>query len=100
MPPIKSGTRLVDDLSAFAGRRLNKKEIDAATALRRSSLGRLLTVREAAVELELREQTLRKWVLLRKVGVVRLSARCVRIPQSEIDRHIEAAYVPPREVAV
>jgi excisionase family DNA binding protein len=56
----------------------------------------MLTVHEAAQELGLRPSTVRAWLLRRKLGFIRLSARCVRIPRSEIERIINDGSVPAR----
>ena len=60
--------------------------------------GKLFRVPEVAEILNIKEATVRKKVLLRQIGVVHLSARAVRIPQSEIDRIIGEGFVPAREV--
>jgi excisionase family DNA binding protein len=54
----------------------------------------LLTIREAAQRLGLREKTLRRWVALRKIEYIKAGARAVRISSSEIDRIIEVGRVP------
>ena len=54
----------------------------------------LLTIREAAQRLGLREKTLRRWVALRKIEYIKAGERAVRIPSSEIDRIIEVGRVP------
>ena len=53
---------------------------------------KLLTVSETAITLGVKEKTIRRWILLRKVTYVKLGA-AVRIPQSEISRLIEAGTV-------
>jgi excisionase family DNA binding protein len=53
-----------------------------------------LTVREAAKRLGLQESTIRKWILQRKVGVVRLG-RAVRLRAADLDRMLSEAYRPP-----
>jgi excisionase family DNA binding protein len=58
----------------------------------------MLRVDEAARELGIKESTVRAWILRRKVSCVRLSARCVRIPRSEVRRLIEQNTIPAREV--
>jgi excisionase family DNA binding protein len=58
----------------------------------------LHTVNEAAQQLAVKPSTIRKWILLERIGVVRLSARCIRIPQTEIDRIIAQGFTPAREV--
>ena len=67
------------------------------STLRKVELG-LLTVAEAAQEWKVKPCTVRAWLLRRKIGCVRLSARCVRIPRSEIERLIIEGTVPAREV--
>jgi excisionase family DNA binding protein len=56
----------------------------------------MLRVAEAAQVLGLRPSTIRAWLLRRQIGCVRLSARCVRIPRSEVDRIISDGTVPAR----
>lgn len=53
-----------------------------------------VTVREAAERLGLRESTIRKWILQRKLGVVRLG-RAVRLRTSDLDRMLKESYRPP-----
>jgi len=54
----------------------------------------LLTIREAARRLGLREKTLRRWVSIRAIEYIRAGARAVRISSVEIDRLIESGRVP------
>ena len=56
--------------------------------------GELLTLREAARRLGLREKTLRRWVSLRKIEYIKAGERAVRISSAEIDRLIESGRVP------
>jgi len=56
----------------------------------------MLTVRETAERLGLRECTIRAWLAARKLSFVRLG-RAVRIPESEVSRLIETNTVPRRE---
>jgi excisionase family DNA binding protein len=58
--------------------------------------GRLLTVRRTAELLALKESTVRRWILFRRIAVVRVGTRAIRIPASEIERLIEAGFVPAR----
>lgn len=57
----------------------------------------LLTVPEAAQRLRLRESTIRAWILRRRLSRIRVGARAVRIPASEIDRIIAEGFIPARE---
>lgn len=54
----------------------------------------LLTVKQAASILGLQESTVRKWVLSRRVGVVRLG-RSVRLRRAEVETMIERNYISP-----
>jgi len=54
----------------------------------------LLTIREAARRLGLREKSLRRWVCLRKIEYIKAGERAVRISSAEIDRLIESGRVP------
>jgi excisionase family DNA binding protein len=56
----------------------------------------MLTVRETAARLGLRECTVRAWLSARRMTFVRLG-RAVRIPESEVSRLIETNTVPRRE---
>ena len=56
----------------------------------------LLTVREVAQYLNLRESTIRAWLLRRRVAYVRVGKRAVRIFASEVDRVIAEGIVPAR----
>lgn len=53
---------------------------------------KLLTVPEAATKLGVKERTVRRWVLLRRVTYVKLGS-CVRIPESELARLIDEGTV-------
>lgn len=54
----------------------------------------LLTVKQAASILGLQESTIRKWVLSRRMGVVRLG-RSVRLRRDEVEALIKKNYVSP-----
>jgi excisionase family DNA binding protein len=56
----------------------------------------LLRVSEAARLLGVQEGTLRAWLLARRLSRVRLGARCIRIPASEIQRVISEGTIPAR----
>lgn len=56
----------------------------------------MLKVAQAAQELNLKEPTIRRWVLCRKIRYVKLG-RCVRIPREEVARLIRENTVPARE---
>lgn len=55
-------------------------------------------VSEVASLLSVKEPTLRKWLLLRKIAYCKLSGGAVRIAESEIARLLAAGHVPAREV--
>ena len=57
-------------------------------------MGDLLTVKQAASILGLQESTIRKWVLSRRMGVVRLG-RSVRLRRDEVESLIKKNYVSP-----
>lgn len=59
---------------------------------------KLLRCNEAADALALKPATIRRWILSRKIAVVRISPRAVRIPASEVERIIKAGTLPAREV--
>jgi excisionase family DNA binding protein len=55
---------------------------------------RLLTVPMVAERLCLRESTVRKMILQRRIDVVRPSVRAVRVPESAIERILKEGYRP------
>jgi excisionase family DNA binding protein len=55
----------------------------------------MLTVREAAARLGLRDSTLRAWIMQRRIGIVRLG-RAIRIPLEEVERLIAEGTIPAR----
>ena len=57
----------------------------------------LLTVREVAQLLNLRESTVRAWLLRRRLAYTRVGKRAVRIFASEVDRVIDEGAVPARD---
>ena len=54
----------------------------------------LLTVRQAAERLGLKEATIRRMILERRIDTVRPSVRAVRVPESAIRRILERGYRP------
>lgn len=60
-----------------------------------TAMGRLLTIRESAERLGLREGTVRFWVSRRRLPKVKLG-RAVRIPEEALDALIRSGYVPAR----
>jgi len=59
---------------------------------------RQFRIAEAGEKLGLRESTLRRWILLRKIAFTKLGG-AVRIPESEIRRLLDSGYVPARPEA-
>jgi len=55
---------------------------------------RLLTIREASEQLGLRESTLRKWVLQRRITYCKLG-RSVRFPVGVVEKLIRESYRQP-----
>ena len=55
----------------------------------------MLTVAQVAQHLGLKESTIRKWVMCRRIRYVKLG-RCVRIPHAEVDRLIRENTIPAR----
>ncbi|MBA2485568.1 MAG: helix-turn-helix domain-containing protein [Nitrospira sp.] len=47
---------------------------------------KLITIREAATRLGLKESTIRKYILKRQIAYVKPSIRAVRIPIEELER--------------
>jgi excisionase family DNA binding protein len=60
------------------------------------AVGKLLTLRECAERTGNKISTWRAWVLHRRVPYYKLS-RSIRIAESDLERMIEEARVPPRE---
>ena len=55
---------------------------------------KLITIREAAERLGLKESTIRKYILKRQIAYVKPSVRAVRIPIEELDRILAAGLRP------
>ena len=55
---------------------------------------KLLTVAEVAARLGLKEATVRRMILQRRIDTVRPSIRAVRVPESAIKRILERGYRP------
>jgi excisionase family DNA binding protein len=54
----------------------------------------LLTIRETAQRLGLKESTIRKYILKRQIAYVKPSVRAVRIPIEELERILAAGIWP------
>jgi excisionase family DNA binding protein len=57
----------------------------------------LLSVPQFADELKLKPSCIRRWILLRKITVVKIG-RLVRIPASEVQRLVDSGIRPARPV--
>ena len=57
---------------------------------------KLITIREAANRLGLKESTIRKYILKRQIAYVKPSVRAVRIPIEELERILAAGLRPAR----
>ncbi len=55
---------------------------------------KLITIREAAERLGLKESTIRKYILKRQIAYVKPSIRAVRIPIEELERILSAGLRP------
>ena len=55
---------------------------------------KLITIREAAERLGLKESTIRKYILKRQITYVKPSVRAVRIPIEELERILAAGLRP------
>ena len=55
---------------------------------------KLITIREAADRLGLKESTIRKYILKRQIAYVKPSIRAVRIPIEELERILSAGLRP------
>ena len=63
---------------------------------------KLITIREAANRLGLKESTIRKYILKRQIAYVKPSVRAVRIPIEELERILAAGprpVIPQAEAA-
>lgn len=58
---------------------------------------KLLRVSQVAEWLELRESTIRSWLLHRRINATRVGRRAIRIPVEEVRRLIEAGTVPAKD---
>jgi excisionase family DNA binding protein len=56
--------------------------------------GKLLTVAEAANQMGLKESTVRRMILERRIDTVRPSVRAVRIPESAVLSIVKRGYSP------
>lgn len=54
----------------------------------------MLSVSEAARRLGLQPCTLRRWIVNRRISVIRLSSRATRVPASEVERILRLSTVP------
>lgn len=57
----------------------------------------LMRVPEAAAFLNVKESTIRAWLLKRKLPKVHVGERCVRIPREALEKLIAENTVPMRE---
>lgn len=57
----------------------------------------LLTASEFAKRMNIRESTVRAWLLSRKICKIKVGRRLVRIPAREVDRLIREGMIPARE---
>ena len=55
---------------------------------------KLITIREAANRLGLKESTIRKYILKRQIAYVKPSIRAVRIPIEELERILSTGLRP------
>jgi excisionase family DNA binding protein len=74
----------------------DKQFVSAAKRLLRAPEARLLRVPEASVRLSLRESTVRRMILERRIDVVRIG-KAVRIPESCVEAIIARGYSPAVE---
>ena len=63
----------------------------------RIKLGQFLRVEEFAMLFNMKESTVRAWLLKRRIAIVRIGRRAIRIPVSEVERLIAEGTVPARE---
>ena len=63
-------------------------------------LPRLLSVRETAERLAIRESTLRAWLRLRRLPKVRLGGRSIRVPADAVEALVREGFMPADETVV
>lgn len=63
----------------------------------RNKFSELLRIEEFASRLNIKPSTARAWLLRRRVVKIRVGARAIRIPASEVERLIAEGTVPARE---
>ncbi len=63
---------------------------------KRAMCQQLLRVSKAAELLDVKESTIRAWLLARRISKVIVGRRAVRIPASEVERLISEGLVPAR----
>ena len=61
------------------------------------TLGNFLRVAELAAIFNVQESTVRAWLLRGSIKKIRIGARAIRIPASEVDRIIAEGTIPARE---
>jgi len=57
-------------------------------------MSKLLTVKETATRLGLQSSTIRKWILQRKLGVVRVGDKAIRIEEATVEEIIRRGTQP------
>ncbi len=93
---LENQNRIVDVLSAIELHLRKSAEGKAPTLSAnrtKTEPQRLLTVKEAAAEMRLRDSTVRLWIARRRIASVRLGRR-VFVPAEEIDGAINDGLVP------
>jgi excisionase family DNA binding protein len=66
-------------------------------AIREQVVRGMLTITQTSEALGIKESTVRAWLMRRKIGCVRLSPRCVRVPLEEVERMINEHTIPAHE---
>jgi len=59
-------------------------------------MSEFLNARQFAEAANVKESTVRAWILYGKISVVRFSAKCVRIPRVELERLMREGFTPAR----
>lgn len=62
------------------------------------SSDQLLTVRQVAERLALKESTIRRMILQRRIDTVRPAMRAVRVPESAVQRIVQEGFQPAMEL--
>jgi excisionase family DNA binding protein len=72
--------------------------LDRSVAIAPATNDPLYTVDATAKRLGMKPETIRAWIATRRIGFHRINGRAIRIPESEIQRLLEAGFTPARGI--